>query len=128
MRSPRQELGKMGEELALRHLRGKGYEIVRVNQRVQRGEIDIICRKGGLLVFVEVRTRSESESALPDDFIDRKKLQRWTNAALQYMEEVHWQGEYRFDLITVTRQRGFHRRLSLRHYEDVWFPGWDENS
>ncbi len=128
MRSPRQELGKRGEELAVRHLRGEGYEIVRVNHRVHRGEIDLICRKGDLLVFVEVRTRSHGERALPEDFIDRKKLHRWTNAALRYMEEVQWQGEYRFDLITVTRQRGFHHRMSLRHYEDVWFPGWDENS
>jgi len=127
MTTNRQTLGKMGEELAIRHLKRQGYAIVRVNQRVHKGEIDIICTKDELLVFVEVRTRSEYVSALPDDFIDRKKLQRWTNAALQYMEQVNWQGQYRFDLITVTKEKGYYHHLRLHHYKDVWFPGWDEN-
>lgn len=49
------ELGRYCEELAASYLVSKGYEIVATNYQIQKGEIDIICKRGELLVFAEVK-------------------------------------------------------------------------
>jgi hypothetical protein len=52
--SRNQKTGKEGEDLAVRHLEAAGYEILERNWRFSRAEVDIICRKDEILVFVEV--------------------------------------------------------------------------
>ena len=49
------ETGERGEELALRHLEGKGYDALERNYRTRYGEIDLVVRRGATLVFVEVK-------------------------------------------------------------------------
>ncbi|HOW01581.1 MAG TPA: YraN family protein, partial [Rhodoglobus sp.] len=51
-------LGRRGEEIAARYLASRGLAIVERNWRCPQGEIDLIARDGGELVFVEVKTRS----------------------------------------------------------------------
>jgi putative endonuclease len=53
----RRALGQRGEDIALAHLRALGATLVARNQRTRAGEIDLIVRIGGVLVFVEVKTR-----------------------------------------------------------------------
>jgi putative endonuclease len=53
----RRALGRLGEELALAHLRALGATVVARNERTRAGEIDLIVRDGETLVFVEVKTR-----------------------------------------------------------------------
>ena len=50
----RRELGSRYEKLAARELAKRGYEILALNYRCRQGEVDIVCRQGGVLVFVEV--------------------------------------------------------------------------
>jgi putative endonuclease len=57
----RKALGALGEERAREFLKKRGYRIVETNFRCREGEIDIIARDGGYLVFVEVRTRTGSQ-------------------------------------------------------------------
>jgi putative endonuclease len=57
MTHQRQSLGKQGEELACRELRRRGYAILARRYRTRFGELDVIARDQGVLVFVEVKTR-----------------------------------------------------------------------
>ena len=52
------DLGKQGEELAIDHLLKSGFRIIERNYRFRKAEIDIIAQKEGLLIAVEVKTRS----------------------------------------------------------------------
>ena len=52
------ELGKLGEEMAVEFLRKDGYSILETNWTFQKAEIDILAQKGNTLAIVEVKTRS----------------------------------------------------------------------
>ncbi len=69
------ELGKLGEELAVDFLQKNGYEILETNWVFQKAEIDIIAQKDNMLVAVEVKTRSSIDFGLPQDFVKPKKIQ-----------------------------------------------------
>ena len=66
MTSSRQRLGQRGEEIAKRRLESEGYRVLEANYRAGRAEIDIVAEQGGVLVFVEVRTRTPSSSDLSE--------------------------------------------------------------
>ena len=94
--------GERGEKLAARLLRRKGYRILERNFQTRFGEIDLIARKGDVLVFVEVKTRAPGAPVSGRDAVDAAKQARVRTAALQY-----WQGRFaalqpRFDVVEVT--------------------------
>ena len=60
------DLGKMGEDLAVQYLTDKGYEILERNWRNKHKEIDIIAKDGETLVIVEVKTRQSDDHGEPD--------------------------------------------------------------
>ena len=70
----RKETGRRGEELAALYLSRLGFEIVERNYRCRWGEIDIICRRGNLMVFVEVRSKSTERFGTPEETINRTKV------------------------------------------------------
>lgn len=80
-------LGARGESLARQYLINQGYEIVTSNWSTRYGEIDIIARSKGVIVFVEVKTRQgrDTESAFAG--ISRAKHERLVKAAYQYIHE-----------------------------------------
>ena len=63
----RQEVGKLGEEIARRFLKKRGYHIHETNFRCRGGEIDIVAQQKDYLVFVEVRTRSNLNFGTPEE-------------------------------------------------------------
>lgn len=67
MLSSNLKLGHHGEKLAVAYLKTKSYRIIGTNVRIGKGEIDIVCKKGELYVFVEVKTRT---SEMYEDIID----------------------------------------------------------
>lgn len=67
------ELGKLGEELAVDFLKKEGYTILATNWIFQKAEIDILAQKEDILAVVEVKTRSSIEFGLPQDFVKPKK-------------------------------------------------------
>ena len=75
MSGGRQRLGRLGEEIARSRLRAKGYFILDANYRAKAGEIDLVAKKDGVLVFVEVRTRTRAGAALgtPEESITPRK-------------------------------------------------------
>lgn len=93
--------GALGEVLAGRYLRERGYRIVSANYRTRMGEIDIVAEKNGVLVFIEVKTRSEGMIALPSESVGREKQRRLVRAAGLYLREEPSGRKTRFDVIEV---------------------------
>ncbi|GAT73009.1 YraN family protein [Microbacterium hydrocarbonoxydans] len=69
-------LGRAGEERAVRHLTAQGYEILDRNWRCPQGEIDIVARRGGMLVVIEVKTRRTAAFGHPFEAVDGRKRRR----------------------------------------------------
>ena len=63
------DLGKLGEEMAVEFLRKDGYTILQTNYTFQKAEIDILAQKENTLAVVEVKTRSSLDFGLPQDFV-----------------------------------------------------------
>ena len=98
----RQTLGLAGEQLVARHLEHEGFAIVGANVRVGRLELDLIARRGPLLVFCEVRTRASKAFLDPIDTIDLRKQERIRRAACAWLADRHDDAsEVRFDAAEV---------------------------
>lgn len=119
------DLGREGEQLARTYLEGKGYRIIVSNWRHGRAEIDLIATYDNTLVFVEVKTRSNSQFGQPDEFVGPKKEQQLAKAACAYMEQVRYQGEIRFDIVAILLPP--QAPAEVNHIQDAFFPGvgWD---
>ena len=95
-------LGRRAEDLACAHLCTRGFEIVARNVRVGRLELDVIARKGPLVVFCEVRSRSSARLKTPPQSIDRRKVARVRAAAAQWLRASDCRGmQVRFDVASV---------------------------
>jgi putative endonuclease len=99
-------IGTKFEEMAVQHLIKNNYEIVEQNFRYQRGEIDIIAKENGHLVFIEVKYRSNTKTGLPEEAIDYRKIHRITNTARYYMliNHISFHTPCRFDVVTILKQ------------------------
>ncbi|MEQ8415050.1 MAG: YraN family protein [Imperialibacter sp.] len=115
-KSHNQSVGKKGEIIATDHLRKAGYEIIAKNYRASRGEIDIIAKLAATLIFVEVKTRSNGKFGYPEEAVTQKKADKLIETAQAYMEEVNWEGNIRFDIISVDLQRS----AEITHFEDAF--------
>ncbi len=100
------EIGKEGERLAVELLRKKGLEILETNWHFHHLELDIIARDGDMLVFVEVKTRKTSYFGFPEDAVTPQKISRLLNAAEAYILEKNFQGDSRFDLVSIIMPPG----------------------
>jgi len=98
------DLGKLGEELAVEFLRKNGYEILETNWTFQKAEIDIIAKKENILTIVEVKTRSSIEFGLPQDFVKPKKIQLLVKAVDAYVIERDLDIDVRFDIIAIHKE------------------------
>lgn len=115
-------LGKWGEDEAARYLVAQQYEILERNWRYSRAEIDIIARKQEQLVFVEVKYRQNSAFGQPEVFVNQRKQQLLAEAAAVYCEQNAYEGELRFDVISITGNPKTTYRI--RHLEDAFFPAF----
>lgn len=95
--------GREGEKLAARHLRRHGYKILYRNFRGPgASEIDLVCRHGEVLVFVEVKARSSEDYGRPFDAIDRKKRRLLVRAAIAWLRMLDMPDiTFRFDAVEV---------------------------
>ena len=81
----RQEVGKLGEKLAQKFLKKRGYHIRETNFRCQVGEIDIVAQQKDYLVFIEVRTKSNLDFGTPEESITQAKKGKLVASALTYI-------------------------------------------
>ncbi|MCS6929864.1 MAG: YraN family protein [Saprospiraceae bacterium] len=114
------DLGRQGEDVAARYLEAKGYRIEQRNFRTRAGEVDIVAwSPEGYLVFVEVKTRSLDGFGGPEEAVNRKKQDQIARAAGAFMETMGYEGEIRFDIVSVLLANG--QVKAIRHAEDAFF-------
>ncbi len=112
------ELGKLGEELAVNYLQKNGYSILETNWTFQKAEIDIIAQKENVLAIVEVKTRSSIEFGLPQDFVKPKKIQLLVKAVNEYVISNDLDVEVRFDIIAISKKES---DFKIDHIEDAFY-------
>lgn len=106
------ELGRAGEEFAARYLCDKGYTILDRNWRCGQGEIDIIARHQGEVVFVEVKTRSGLKFGHPFEAITASKLARMNRLAYAWCAQTSDRvPRIRVDVIAVIAAPGSEPQL-----------------
>lgn len=94
--------GRDGEDLASGWLESQGYTIVERNCRKRYGEIDILARERGCLVFVEVRAWRSRRFGGPLSSLGRTKQHRMTRMALSILQKKHYRGSpARFDVLGI---------------------------
>ncbi|GGA67136.1 UPF0102 protein [Flavobacterium palustre] len=112
------ELGKLGEELAVDFLQKDGYTILETNWTFQKAEVDIIAQKEDTLAIIEVKTRSSIEFGLPQDFVKSKKIKLLTKAVDNYVVEKNLDINVRFDIIAIQKTD---KSFVIEHLTDAFF-------
>ncbi|MEK9195691.1 MAG: YraN family protein [Patescibacteria group bacterium] len=96
-------VGKQGEGLAAEFLRKNGYRIVENNFRNRYGEIDIIAIEGKTLVFIEVKTKTNSKFGPPKMAVDLRKQRQLSKTALTYLTQKRLNDcPARFDVVGIS--------------------------
>lgn len=95
------QIGKQGEEIAVAYLRQQGFLIADVNWRSGRYEIDIVAQKGGMIHFVEVKTRSALSLTTPEQALTQTKIDAMHRAVKAYLVQRKIYGEFELDLVAV---------------------------
>ena len=112
------QTGKMGEEIARRYLEKNGYKIIDQNYKTKYAEIDLIAKKKGEIIFIEVRTKKEVNFGTPEETINKRKLRKLRGNAKAYVAWKKWQGYYRIDAVCVVlKPNGEIDRLN--HYQNI---------
>lgn len=111
------DLGKLGEELAVDFLEKNGYEILETNWTFQKAEVDIIAKKDAILAVIEVKTRSSLDYGLPQDFVKPKKIQLLVKAINEYVTQNNIDVDVRFDIVAIHKENN---DLKLEHIEDAF--------
>jgi putative endonuclease len=112
------ELGKLGEDLAVVFLQKQGYEILQRNYIFDKAEIDIIAKSENVLVIVEVKTRNSAVFGDPQSFISRGKIKLLVKAANEYVLQNELDMEVRFDVIAVLKNKHEER---IEHFENAFY-------
>lgn len=111
------ELGKIGEDLAEKHLSKMGYKILHRNWRNGHDEIDIVALDGNWLVVVEVKTRTTDHFGEPEMEVKPAKQKSIVRTAEAYILMADYKGETRFDVIGILLGNG---KVELKHVKDAF--------
>jgi putative endonuclease len=123
MPTPRDELGRRGEDEAARHLKGLGYRIVGRRERVLRGDIDIVALDGRTVVFVEVRSKSDTQHGHPAETVGPAKQRRIAELAAAYIRRHKLEDQsVRIDVVAVTFPAA--GRPVVEHYQNAFDSPW----
>jgi len=95
--------GSDAEERACAILRELGYEIVARNWRCRYGEIDVVARDGGHLVFVEVKARANRSFGGPEAAVGTQKQRRIVATAGQFLAQTQCRLPIRFDVVAFVK-------------------------
>lgn len=116
MKKYNQTIGRWGEQIAAGFLQKLGDEIVEKNTRTPYGEIDLVTRRGGVTVFVEVKTRTTRSFGLPEEAITPRKQAHMVAAAEHYAAS-HLIDSWQVDVIAVEGKPG--TTPAIEHFENV---------
>ena len=111
------ELGKLGEEVAVRYLLHHDYHIMERDWRCGHSDVDIIAEKRGQVVFVEVKTLASDLYGSPLQHVTPEKVRRLQRSANAYVQGKDLAFPVRFDIITVV---GTAPNFHVKHYPSVF--------
>ena len=95
-------LGQFGEDCAVKFLEAKGYTIITRNFRIRSAEIDIIARADDVIVFVEVKARSNIRYGLPVEAVTLRKQNKIIKAASVFLQDENFADcACRFDVVEI---------------------------
>jgi len=112
-------LGARGENIAAAFLKGQKYAIIERNYRCKAGEVDIVAREGKTLVFVEVKTRSNTAFGPPQASVTPFKQRQLSKAALTWLakKKLH-DTSARFDVIAIILRE--HEVPAIEHIKNAF--------
>lgn len=107
MPTERRKFGDMGEKIACKFLKNKGYSILKTNYQKRIGEMDIIAKSDKTLHFIEVKTRtnySNEKFGLPQEAVNFYKQKKLVKTALFYLAENKYSdnANWQIDVIAIT--------------------------
>lgn len=108
--------GKRGEELALKFLENQGYVCITKNFRIPGGEIDLIMQKNGILIFVEVKARSNLKFGDPEEAFHYFKKAKILTTIHHYLSFKNVHMVWRLDLITLYWKG---KNTYIKHFKDI---------
>lgn len=123
MTRARLELGKEGEDLALRKLESIGYRCIERNFRCALGELDLVARDGETLVFVEIKTRKGKSLDYAKEAVHARKQRQISKVALAYMKRNGCEeAKARFDVVVI-HQKNLDKHIEvIRNAFDLAYP------
>jgi putative endonuclease len=113
------DLGQRGEDIAADYLKNAGYRILFRNWKWGKHEIDIISENKEMVVFVEVKTRTDDYQMHPLTAITTDKQKSIIFAADGYLQKFNVDKESRFDVITIIKKL---ESFEIEHIEDAFYP------
>lgn len=107
-RLPTSEIGELGERLGAKYLKSIGFKLLMRNFRAQGGgEVDLVCRDGQRLVFVEVKSRTSLKFGRPIEAVTRDKQYLIARGAMEWLARLDRPHVYyRFDVLEVMLRDG----------------------
>jgi len=104
MTTEKQNIGKLGEDIAVKYLEKHGYKILDRNYRKPWGEIDIIAKDNQELVFVEVKTQNQKLEWRPEENITRHKKHQLSRIVTTYLKanKIPEDQNWRIDVLAIT--------------------------
>lgn len=119
--------GRRGEAIAERHYISKGYKILARNYDVRGGEIDIVAFRRGVLVFVEVKSRSSDAFGRPCEAVDDRKIYHLRLAQRQFLYDNLRRG--RIPVLSALTRREIYRRVRAMRWDiaEVYLTGGEIN-
>ena len=103
MTKERLDLGRFGEELALKTIKRLGYKKIVRNYRCSLGEVDLVAEDGDSLVFIEIKTRKGKSLGYAKEAVDARKRRQLSKVALAYMKANRcFEAKARFDVVAVS--------------------------
>ncbi|HLS11221.1 MAG TPA: YraN family protein [Flavobacteriaceae bacterium] len=112
------ELGEIGEEMAVEYLSDKGYVILERNYRFDRAEVDIIAQDNEQIVIVEVKTRTSDFFGDPQEFVSPGKIKQLVKVADHYLISKEIDRETRFDIVAILVNK---KEQSIEHFIDAFY-------
>jgi len=115
------EFGEWAEHNVAQYLESKGYSVLERNYRKKWGEIDIVAKKEGIMIFVEVKANKKEIAGFePESRVSPEKLRRLNRviqtylASKKYSEDQDWQ----IDIValTVDKDRGV---AKIKHFKNI---------
>lgn len=113
-----QDIGQLGEKVALNFLLKQNYSLIKKNYRIQGGEIDLIMQDLTTqeIVFIEVKTSTANQNYFPEERIGYRKKKLIIHAAKVWLlENLPMQDEYRIDVLSVVLHTDF-KSAEVRHF------------